>query len=123
MLRITLAQINPAVGDIDGNIELARRAAARAAKDHAAMVVFPELSLTGYYPGDLLDEPAFLARVDQGMAALLDATREHPQLHWVIGAPLRREGPGKPLHNGLLVLKDGGIALRYAKQLLPTYGI
>jgi NAD+ synthase (glutamine-hydrolysing) len=123
MLRITLAQVNPTAGDIVGNIALARRAAAKAAADHAAMVVLPELSLTGYYPGDLLDEPAFLARVDQGLVALLDATRAHPQLHWVIGAPLRREGPGKPLHNGLLVLKDGKILLRYAKQLLPTYGI
>ena len=123
MLRITLAQINPTAGDIAGNIELARRAAAKAAEARAAMVVLPELSLTGYYPGDLLDEPAFLARVDHGMAALLEATRAHPQLHWVVGAPLRREGPGKPLHNGLLVLKDGTIVLRYAKQLLPTYGI
>ena len=123
MLRITLAQINPTVGDITGNIELARRAGAQAADAGAAMIVFPELSLTGYYPGDLLDEPAFLTRVDAGLAALLEATREHPKLHWVVGAPLRREGPGKPLHNGLLVLRDGRIVLRYAKQLLPTYGI
>jgi NAD+ synthase (glutamine-hydrolysing) len=123
MLRVTLAQINPTVGDITGNIEIARRAGAQAAKAGAAMIVFPELSLTGYYPGDLLDEPAFLSRVDAGLATLLEATREHPQLHWVVGAPLRREGPGKPLHNGLLVLRDGKIVLRYAKQLLPTYGI
>jgi predicted amidohydrolase len=75
MLRITLAQINPTVGDIAGNIELARSAAAQAAAAGAAMIVFPELSLTGYYPGDLLDEPSFLARVDKGMATLLQATR------------------------------------------------
>ena len=47
MLRITIAQINPTVGDITGNIELARNAGARAAEAGAAMVVFPELSLTG----------------------------------------------------------------------------
>ena len=116
MLRLTLAQINPTVGDITGNIEIARGAGAQAAAAGAAMIVFPELSLTGYYPGDLLDEPAFLARVDAGLAVLLEATREHPQLHWVIGAPLRREGPGKPLHNGLLVLKDGRIVLRYRSE-------
>ncbi len=123
MPRITIAQINLTVGDIAGNIERARLAATQAARDDAAMIVFPELSLTGYYPGDLLDEPAFLARVEQGLAALLEATRAQPQLHWVIGAPLAREGPGKRLNNGLLVLKDGCIVLRYAKQLLPTYGI
>src|SRR5205809_3059353 len=69
MLRLTLAQINPTVGDITGNIEIARRAGAQAAAAGAGMIVFPELSLTGYYPGDLLDEPAFLARVDAGLAA------------------------------------------------------
>src|SRR5262245_42082447 len=123
MLRITIAQINPTAGDITGNIALMRRAAVCAVRDHAAIVVFPELSLTGYYPGDLLDEPSFLARVDKGLAALLEATREHAQLHWVVGAPLRREGPGKRLHNGLLVLRDGKVLLSYAKQLLPTYGV
>ncbi len=123
MLRITLAQINPTVGDVAGNVESARRAALQAAQAGATMIVFPELSLTGYYPGDLLDEASFLDSVDRGLAELLAATRELPQLHWVIGAPLQREGPGKLLHNGLLVLKDGRIVLRYAKQLLPTYGI
>jgi len=123
MLRITLAQINPTVGDFAGNIASARRAALQAAQAGAAMIVFPELSLSGYYPGDLLDEESFLTSVDRGLAEMLAATRDLPHLHWVIGAPLRREGPGKLLHNGLLVLKDGRIVLRYAKQLLPTYGI
>ena len=77
--------------------------------DGAALVVFPELSLTGYYPADLLDEPDFLARVDTGLDRLLSLTRSTPGLHWVVGAPCRREGPGKPLHNCLLVLADGVI--------------
>lgn len=121
--RITLAQINPTVGDIRGNIALMAAAAAKAQADGARLVVFPELSLTGYYPGDLLDEPGFLAQVDQGLAELLEASRSTPELHWVVGAPTRRNGPGKHLHNSLLVLAKGEIVLRYAKQLLPTYNV
>ena len=121
--RITLAQINPTVGDIAGNIALMHAAAHQAQSEGAKLVVFPELSLTGYYPGDLLDEPDFIARIEHGLAELLALTRHTPGLHWVIGAPQRRAGPGKALQNCLLVLADGAIRLRYAKQLLPTYNI
>ena len=123
MLRITLAQLNFTVGDIDGNIDRMAAAAERAHADGSALVVFSELSLTAYYPGDLLDEPDFLACVDAGLARLLAATRRWPGLYWVVGAPTRRKGPGKPLHNSLLVLQDGAIRLQYDKQLLPTYNI
>ena len=120
---ITLAQINPTVGDIDGNIALMRQAAASAMASGAALLVFPELSLTGYYPADMLDEPDFLAQIERGIERLKDCTRATPGLHWVVGAPVRRDGPGKPLQNCLLVLADGELRLRYAKQLLPTYNI
>lgn len=122
-LRITLAQLNPTIGDFAGNVALMRGAAAKAMAKQAQMVVFPELSLTGYSPGDLLDEPDFIARAEQALAELLAATRQTPGLAWVIGAPMRRSGPGKALENSLLVLRDGEIALRYAKQLLPTYNV
>ncbi|WP_417069198.1 NAD+ synthase [Niveibacterium terrae] len=122
-LRFTVAQIDPMLGDIDGNIALMREAAAAAQRDGAALVVFPELALTGYHPGDLLDEPAFLALVDQGLQALCEATRATPHLAWVVGAPTRRIGPGKRLENSLLVIRDGEIELHYAKQLLPTYNV
>jgi NAD+ synthase (glutamine-hydrolysing) len=123
MLKITIAQLNPTIGDIDGNVAK-MIAAARDANTHGAeLVVFTELGLTGYYPADLLEEPGFLQRVDAGLDQLLQASRELPGLHWVVGAPLRRDGPGKRLHNMLLVLHAGEIVLRYAKQLLPTYNI
>lgn len=121
--RITLAQLNPTIGDIAGNIALMRQAAEQAAQEQAQMVVFPELSLTGYSPGDLLDELDFVERAVQGVDTLLAATREMPGLCWVIGAPMPCIGPGKALENCLLVLRDGQIVLRYAKQLLPTYNI
>ncbi|HEY9024003.1 MAG TPA: nitrilase-related carbon-nitrogen hydrolase, partial [Burkholderiaceae bacterium] len=123
MLRITVAQLNYMVGDIAGNVARMAAAARAAAAAQADLVVFSELSLTGYYPGDLLDEPDFLARVAQGLADLQVASQEFPSLHWIVGAPLAHEGVGKRLQNALVVLKAGQVVLRYAKQLLPTYNI
>ena len=123
MLRLTLAQLNVTVGDIEGNVAKMIGAAQKAREDGSQLVVFPELSLTGYYPGDLLEDAAFLQRVDAGVALLLQASRQLRDQHWVVGAPTRREGPGKRLHNTLLVIKAGEVVLRYAKQLLPTYNI
>ena len=123
MLKITLAQLDLTVGDIDGNIAQMLRAAQQAQSDGAHLVVFPELSLTAYYPGDLLDEPEFLARTQAGIARLLQETKKLPDLYWVVGAPTHHPGPGKQLHNSLLVLRDGAVRLQYDKQLLPTYNI
>jgi len=123
MLRITVAQLNWMVGDIAGNVAKMVAAAREAAAAQADLVVFSELSLTGYYPGDLLDEPDFLARSAQGLADLQEASKEFASLHWIVGAPLPREGAGKRLQNALVVLKAGAVMLRYAKQLLPTYNI
>ena len=76
MLKITLAQLNPTVGDMDGNIDQMVAAARQAQAEGAQLVVFAELSLTAYYPGDLLDEPDFLARVDAGIARLLQESQQ-----------------------------------------------
>jgi NAD+ synthetase len=123
-LKITLAQINPTIADITGNIEMMCDAAYQARAEHSQMVIFPELSITGYSPGDLLDDAAFLLRVEKGLLTLLTATKQTPGLHWVVGAPTRRTGAaGKQLENSLLVLHDGEIVLQYAKQLLPTYNV
>lgn len=123
MIKLTLAQLNYTVGDIAGNVARMTEAARQAARDGSELVVFSELSLTGYYPGDLLDDPLFQARTADGLEALRQASRELPNLAWVVGAPIGRTGPGKKWHNGLLVLRDGEVLLSYAKQLLPTYNI
>jgi len=123
MLKIEVAQINPTVGDLNGNVQLMIEAARKAREAGARFVVFSELSLTGYYPGDLLEDEAFLAKTEAAFEALRLASRQLRELHWVIGLPVRRSGPGKPLHNALRVLRDGEVVLEYAKQLLPTYNI
>lgn len=123
MLRITIAQLNFTVGDIEGNVARMVAAAQQAAREQADLVVFSELSLCGYYPGDMLEETGFQQRIEAGIAALQQASAELPQLHWVVGTPTPARGPGKRLHNSLLVLQGGAVRLQYAKQLLPTYNI
>jgi NAD+ synthase (glutamine-hydrolysing) len=123
MIKLTVAQLNYTVGDIDGNVAKMVSAARQAWADGSEVVVFSELALTGYYPGDLLDDPAFLQRTAAGLASLRQASRQLRQLAWVVGLPLAHEGPGKRLSNALLVLKGGEVELSYAKQLLPTYNI
>ncbi len=123
MLKITIAQINPTIGDLEGNLALHLDAARRARHDGAGLVVFPELSLTGYYPADLLDEEDFRQRLDIAMDQLLAATREVGGLHWVVGVPTRNPGTGKAYRNSLLVIRDGEVLLDYHKQLLPTYNV
>ena len=70
MLRITLAQLNLTVGDIEGNVTRMIATAQQAAAAQADIVVFSELSLCAYYPGDMLDEAAFQSRITAGLAAL-----------------------------------------------------
>ncbi len=88
-LRFSLAQLNPTLGDLDGNIALIDQAARAAHADRADFVIFSELTLTAYAPGDILQESDFLARCAQAINALCEATRQTPGLYWVIGAPTR----------------------------------
>lgn len=123
MLNITIAQLNFTVGDLSGNAAKMQEAARQANADQSDIVVFSELALTAYYPGDLLDDSGFMARVEAAFETLLHASRQWPALHWVIGLPVRRSGPGKSLANALRVIRNGAVLLDYAKQLLPTYNI
>lgn len=123
MLRTTLAQLNLTIGDIEGNVQRMVAAAQQAAAAQSDLVVFSELALCGYYPGDMLGDAQFLQRIDAGLEALKAASMALPALHWAIGAPTATPGPGKRLHNSLLVLQGGQVRLHYAKQLLPTYSV
>lgn len=123
MLKITAAQLNFTIGDIAGNVAKMIDAAGKASADQSDLVVFSELSLTAYYPADLLEEDGFMNRVEAGLQELLLASRQMPDLYWVVGLPIRLRAAGKKLGNALCVLKDGQVLLQYAKQLLPTCNI
>ena len=121
-MRIALAQINPTVGDIAHNSEKILRFAREAQSQGARVVVFPELSVTGYPPKDLLLKPRF---VQDNIAAVHEIARQLPaDLEAVIGYAERNAQPvGRPLHNAVAVLRGGKVVSRHFKTLLPTYDV
>ncbi|MFQ5534396.1 MAG: NAD+ synthase [Sphingomonadales bacterium] len=116
-LKIALAQLNPTVGDLDGNF--ARIREARAAAMDADLVVFSELVTTGYPPEDLVLKPAFQAENETLVRELAAITADGgPGM--IVGSPWREDGK---LYNAALLLDGGDIqALRF-KHALPNYGV
>jgi NAD+ synthase (glutamine-hydrolysing) len=117
-LRVVLAQMNPVVGDVEGNAQAILDYATQARDEYqSGLVVFPELSLTGYPPEDLLLRDSLLEWVDREFTRLLDQIRG---ITVVLGLPLR-EGEG--LYNGAIAFRDGTILARYHKHILPNYNV
>ena len=122
-MRIALAQINTTVGDLTGNGDRVVAAAKTAATGGAQIAVFPELTLPGYPPRDLLEKESFLRRHDEALQRLMAETAALP-LHIVVGA-IGRSGAasGKRLLNVAHVLHQGKSVFRQSKMLLPTYDV
>ena len=119
-LTIALAQCNPTVGDLDGNLALVEGLWREAAAEGADLVVLPELVLTGYPLEDLVLKPALLERTASLLDQLARKTAEGgPAI--LLGAPWA-EGKARP-YNGVLLLADGEIKARRAKHELPNYGV
>jgi NAD+ synthase len=117
--RITLAQLNPTVGDIEGNAAKARAARAKAAADGADLMVLPELFLAGYPPEDLVLKPAFQAVCRAAIEALARETADGgPAV--LIGTPWVEDGR---LYNACALLDGGRIAALRFKANLPNYGV
>jgi NAD+ synthetase len=122
-LIIAIAQINPMVGDFDGNVKIAMDAFMAARHSKAKLLVFPELSLCGYYPGDLLNENAFIQKGYDAFNELLAYSIQFSEVTAIVGMPTKFNGPGKSLYNSLLAINKGEIVAEYHKQLLPTYNV
>jgi NAD+ synthase (glutamine-hydrolysing) len=117
-LSVTLAQINPCVGDLSGNAELIL-AAAEAHKESSDLIVFPELCLTAYPPEDLLLRADFMREVENQLERIVLRTRDmEPML--IIGHPLRSDGQ---LFNAASLVHRGEVVAEYRKRLLPNYNV
>jgi NAD+ synthase (glutamine-hydrolysing) len=116
LLRVALAQINPTVGDIRGNSSKISDYIARARDEGAALVVFPELALSGYPPEDLLLKTSFL---DAARVALRELAAETRDIVAIVGYPEQAED----VYNTAAVLADGDVVATYRKMYLPNYGV
>lgn len=117
-LRIVLAQLNLTVGDIQNNLNKLITSAIDARDNlDANMIVFPELSLTGYPPEDLLLRKSFLVATNK---ALYEFIAQVQNIYCVIGHP---HATSHGLFNSCSIIYNGTILGRYAKQFLPNYGV
>jgi NAD+ synthase (glutamine-hydrolysing) len=115
-VRVALAQINPTVGDIAGNEAKIRELLARARSEGAQLVLFPELSISGYPPEDLLLKEHFLA---DARAAVERIAGDAQGIVAVVGFPERADD----VYNAAAVCADGALRAIYRKVNLPNYGV
>jgi NAD+ synthase (glutamine-hydrolysing) len=120
-VKIALGQINPTVGDFSGNaakiIDFARRAQGAG----AGLILFPELSVCGYPPRDLVERPAFVAKNRQTLDRIAAETNGIAVICGLV-TPARAE-TGKSVMNSAALLRDGKLAFLQSKMLLPTYDV
>jgi len=117
MTKIALAQINPVVGDLEGNTRIILEYIKRAESQGAKIVIFPELAITGYPPEDLLLKKSF---INSAWRNLLNIAAQVNDIWVVVGTPHK---VGSSLYNGAAVLHNGKIETVVHKTQLPNYGV
>src|SRR5438309_12098859 len=116
---VTLAQLNPTVGDVAGNAAKARAARKQASADGADLIAFPELFIAGYPPEDLVLKPAFQSACRAAIEELARETADGgPAM--LIGSPWVEDGK---LYNACALLDEGRVAAIRFKANLPNYGV
>jgi NAD+ synthase (glutamine-hydrolysing) len=120
-VKIALGQINPTVGDFSGNatkiIDFSRRAQAAG----AGLIVFPELSVCGYPPRDLVERPSFVTHNREAAERIAAQTKGIAVICGLV-TPADSDA-GKSVMNSAALLMDGKIAFLQSKMLLPTYDV
>ncbi len=119
-----MAQLDPMVGDVGGNVERIVQTVRRCHRDAPDLVIFSELFLTGYPPRDLLERDWFIHRVLQGTEKIKELSLDHPNTGILFGAPVpTRKNTGKPLYNAAVLVYRGQIVATSPKSLLPSYDV
>jgi NAD+ synthase (glutamine-hydrolysing) len=121
-VRVALAQIDPTVGDIDGNAAKIAEWIGRARAEGAELAIFPELCIPGYPAEDLYLKRHFVAA---GRRAVEDLAREVGEMVALVGfaEPVAGGGDFRHAHNSLAVLADGAVRAVYRKNRLPNYSV
>ncbi len=115
-IRVAACQINTVVGDLTGNVDRIIDALSRASAAGADVAVFPELTITGYPPEDLLLKPGF---VQDNLNALRQVARATNDCVAVVGFVDR----GLDLYNAAAICHKGDVIRTYHKRILPNYGV
>ncbi len=119
-MKIAICQINTTIGDFDGNVDKVSQFLKKAKESGCDLALFPELTLTGYPPRDLLDRFSFYERSQK---AIQQVAKQADGIVAVVGSIVENKGPGHPLFNAALALLDGQVLQAYKKVLLPNYDV
>jgi NAD+ synthase/NAD+ synthase (glutamine-hydrolysing) len=120
-VKIALGQINPTVGDFSGNAAKIIQFSQQARAAGAGLILFPELSVCGYPPRDLVERPSFVARNRESIEKIAAETSGIAVICGVV-TPAKAE-TGKSVMNSAALLRDGRIEFIQSKMLLPTYDV
>jgi NAD+ synthase/NAD+ synthase (glutamine-hydrolysing) len=120
-VKIALGQINPTVGDFEGNARKIIEFSQRALAEGAGLILFPELSVCGYPPRDLVERSSFVAHNRETAEHIAQETRGMAVICGMV-TPAQAT-TGKSVQNSAVLLKDGRIAFVQSKMLLPTYDV
>jgi NAD+ synthase (glutamine-hydrolysing) len=123
-MKVTLAQLNPTVGDIKGNLEKIPDVLDAASVDLSDLVVLPELFLVGYPPRDLLKREWFIKKVEEAIGVVAEISSIYPETGILFGAPVPvQKEAGHRLYNSAVLAYQGKILHYTHKSLLPTYDV
>ena len=117
-VKLIMAQINPKVGDIQGNVDLILETLEQAKQKEAELVVFPEMTITGYPPEDLLLRDGLYSQVEAALLKIVNASQD---IACVIGYPMMDELGER--FNMAAFIADGELLASYVKQNLPNYSV
>jgi NAD+ synthase (glutamine-hydrolysing) len=123
-MKITIAQLNPIVGDLNGNKTKIMNTLSQCSESASDLVVFPELFLVGYPPKDLLERPWFIEKAKQAIQELVQISAKYPKTGILFGAPLPTgKHMGKCLYNSAVLIYQGRVLMVQHKSLLPAYDV
>ncbi len=119
-MKICVAQINVKIGDFEGNTSKIADVLFNAKREGADLVVFPEMTVCGYSPDDLLDYPSFVERSEYSLELVAQSCQG---IAAIVGGVMRNPNKGRLLQNVCCFMENGRIQHTIAKTLLPTYDV
>jgi NAD+ synthase (glutamine-hydrolysing) len=123
-MKITIAQLNPIIGDIKGNLKKITDVLSKSKLDTSDLVIFPELFVVGYPPRDLLERSWFIKNIQNAILEITRISQGYPQIGILLGSPLpNTKKTGRGLNNSALLISKGKILIKQNKTLLPTYDV
>ena len=123
-MRITLAQLNPTIGDFQGNLRRIKNTLSKVEKDNPDLVIFSELILSGYPPQDLLERKAFIKDYREALDELIKISEKFSGMSILCGnIQTTKRKTGKGLYNTAILIWNGKVLFEQRKSLLPTYDV